>query len=125
MLLMPAFGATAKGLRLHVGKMVGDIADDAHCLIPTGKAFSQLMLFMPAFFGATAKGLRLHEGQLVGDIQLMLMMHTFLFVLPSNALDAGLFWGHRQRASHGDGGDIQLMLMMRTFFFLAGRRSPS
>ena len=25
MLLMPAFGATAKGLRLHVGKMVGDI----------------------------------------------------------------------------------------------------
>ena len=65
-------------------------AHDAHFLLPSGQTFSQLMLLMPAF-GATANGLRLHEGQL--DIQLMLMMRTFLFVLPSYALDAGLFWG--------------------------------
>ena len=61
MLLMPAFfGATAKGLRLHQGQMVGDI---------------QRMLMMQTLFflaGKRSKG--------CGDIQLMLMMRTFLFL---------------------------------------------
>ena len=60
MLLMPAFGATAKGLRLYEGQMVGDI---------------QLMLMMQTLFflaGKRSKG--------CGDIQLMLMMRTFLFL---------------------------------------------